>query len=75
MNETFDKILEEALHLPVASRASIADKFLASLDAPDPEVDDLCKEEVEKRISAAQRGDMEIIPEEAVFKKYKINKS
>lgn len=71
MNETMDKILEEALHLPVASRASIADKLLASLDVPDPMVDDLWKEEVEERISAARRGEMEIIPEEAAFKKYK----
>jgi hypothetical protein len=68
MNEDPDKILEEALHLPMASCASIADKLLASLGAPDSLIDNLWKKEVDAHISATQQGNTEIIPEEEVFK-------
>lgn len=73
MNITFEKIVEEALRLPADKRATVADKLLSSLDTPDPAIDNLWKEEAEVRILAAQKGEMEIIPEEEVFISYHTN--
>ena len=69
MNITVEKIVEEALKLPANKRASVADRLLSSLDTPDPAMDNLWKEEAEARILAAKKGEMDIIPEEEVFKK------
>lgn len=71
MQIILEKVLEETLSLPADKHASIADKLLASLDTPDPAIDHFWREEAEARISATQRGDMEIIPEEDAFRKYR----
>lgn len=70
MNTTVEKIIDEALKLPADKRATVADKLLSSLDTPDPAIDNIWKEEAEVRILAAQKGEMEIIPEEEVFSKW-----
>ncbi|HEX5552045.1 MAG TPA: addiction module protein [Chitinophagaceae bacterium] len=70
MTTTVEKIVEEALKLPANKRASVADRLLSSLDTPDSVVDNLWKEEAEARILAAQKGEMDIIPEQEVFKKF-----
>jgi hypothetical protein len=70
MTTMVEKIVEEALKLPANKRASVADRLLSSLDTPDSVVDNLWKEEAEARILAAQKGEMDIIPEQKVFKKF-----
>jgi hypothetical protein len=69
MNITVEKIVEEALKLPANKRTSVADSLLSSLDTSDLAMDHLWKKEAEARILAARKGEMEIIPEEEVFKK------
>lgn len=64
------KILEQALHLSQQERAIVADGILLSLDSPDPAIDELWAKEVEARIDAAERGELETVSAEEVFAKY-----
>lgn len=65
------KILKEAFELPREKRALMADKLLTSLELPDTKIDNIWKNEVEARISAAKKGKMETVTEKVVFGKYK----
>jgi putative addiction module component (TIGR02574 family) len=64
------KVLEQALHLSQQERAVVAEGLLSSLDRPDLTIDELWAEEVEARIDAAERGEMEMVSEQEVFGKY-----
>ena len=50
-------IAEEAEHLPAADRARLVELLLATLDRPDPEIDQAWAEESERRLAAYLRGD------------------
>ena len=65
------KILEEALTLPPTGKTELVDCLLASLDAPDKEIDQLWMKEVERRIDDYERGEMKALKIEEVIKKYK----
>ncbi len=71
MSEHTEVILEQALALSPKDRAALVEELLASLDQPDPTVDALWAKEVEDRINAYEAGELEAIPAETVFKKYK----
>ena len=64
-------ILDEALSFPAKSRAAIVEKLLESLDQPDPSIDEQWAKEAEDRIKAYDLGELQGIPAEEVFKKYK----
>jgi putative addiction module component (TIGR02574 family) len=52
MNNLAEKLIEEALMLPLKERAELADKLLQSLNIPtQSEVDQMWKEEAEKRVA------------------------
>lgn len=70
MNSTIEKILADALSLPLNQRAAVADTLLASLDVPDASIDTVWKKEAEARIIAASEGKMDVVPQEKVFEKY-----
>jgi len=70
MNTEAKRILDNAMHLPVLDRAAVAEKLLASLDAPDSAIDKLWAEEAEARIDAYERSEMETVLAEDVFGKY-----
>lgn len=65
------KILEEVLALSPTNKVELVDCLLASLDAPDKEIDRLWKEEVESRIDAYERGEIKALTIEEVLQKYK----
>ena len=65
------KILEEVLALSPTKKVELVDSLLASLDAPDKEIDRLWKEEVEDRIDAYERGEIKALNIEEVLQKYK----
>ena len=65
------KILEEALSLSPVDKAELVDCLLASLDASDKETDQLWMEEVENRINAYERGEIQSLKIEEVLQKYK----
>lgn len=64
-------ILEEVLALSPTNKVELVDYLLASLDAPDKEIDRLWKEEVESRIDAYERGEIKALKIEEVLQKYK----
>ncbi|GFO76146.1 hypothetical protein BPLS_P3768 [Bathymodiolus platifrons methanotrophic gill symbiont] len=64
-------ILDQALGLSAIERANIAEKILFSLDSPDPKIDSFWAKEADARVEAYQKGEIETIPAEEVFAKYR----
>ena len=70
MSAIMNKVFEEALSLPSDERVSLVEKLLTSLNLPiREEIDRLWVEEAERRVSQIERGDVELIPGDAVFAK------
>jgi len=65
-------ILEDALILKPLERLHLVDALLLSLDVPTKEVDIVWMEEVEKRVEAYNRGELNTTPSNEVFAKYKL---
>lgn len=65
-----DSIFEDALELRPFDKAKLVDKLLATLDESDEEIDELWAKEVEDRIDAYDRGEIESVPVEDVLGKY-----
>lgn len=70
MAET-QQLLREVLELPAVERANLLDHLLASLDRPDPEIDDVWRKEVEARINAYEAGRIETVSMEEVLAKHR----
>jgi len=51
-----EKLLKEALVLPVQEKSELIEQLIKSLDKPDPEIDELWKKEAESRIDAYDEG-------------------
>jgi putative addiction module component (TIGR02574 family) len=69
------KVVSDALSLPAKSRAKLAERLLESLDDPkQKEIDRLWAEEVEDRIDAYERGELNAIPGKEVFRRLKPRK-
>jgi putative addiction module component (TIGR02574 family) len=67
-----DKLLKQALELPVQEKSELIEQLIKSLDKPDPEIDELWKIEAESRIDAYDEGKLtSVTVQEAVsnFKK------
>lgn len=54
------------LSLPLAERARLAERLLASLDEP-TEIEEAWAAEVKQRLEALDRGEIELIPAEQVM--------
>jgi putative addiction module component (TIGR02574 family) len=68
MSSRGTQVLSEALALPPAERAELADRLMSSLDPPSQErVDLLWGEEAEERLEAFDRGEIKAIPAKQVF--------
>lgn len=65
------KLLKEALVLPVKEKSELIEQLIKSLDRPDPDIDDLWKKEVEKRIDAYNKGELSSISIQEAVAKYK----
>jgi putative addiction module component (TIGR02574 family) len=69
MNNLAEKLIEEALMLPLKERAELADKLLQSLNIPtQSEVDQMWKEEAEKRVAEYDEKIIESLNGENVIK-------
>jgi putative addiction module component (TIGR02574 family) len=64
-------ILEEALTLKPIERLHLVDELLLSLDVPTKEIDLMWAEEVEKRLEAHNRNEINTVSAQEVFAKYK----
>jgi len=68
MSDRGTDLLKEALSLPPAERAEIAQRLLESLDAPAQQrVDALWANEAEDRLEAYERGEIRAVPAKEVF--------
>lgn len=73
MEESAEKIYEQALDLPIEARLILIDKLLQSTNLPTrAEIDQAWANEVELRSQSLDKGKAKLIPGEAVFEK--INK-
>ncbi|MDY6974502.1 MAG: addiction module protein [Thermodesulfobacteriota bacterium] len=65
-----DRVIEEALSLPVDIRLTLVEKLIRSLNLPiDEDIDRLWAEEAEQRISKVEAGEARLVPGEEVFSK------
>lgn len=64
------EILKGALLLPARERAGLVDQLLASLDKPDPAIDELWRKEIDRRLAAYESGEMETVSLEDALAKY-----
>ncbi|HUT35977.1 MAG TPA: addiction module protein [Planctomycetota bacterium] len=65
VSERGARLLDEALALPPEERAELAERLWSSLDAASQRrIDELWAEEVEARLDAYDRGEIEAIPAE-----------
>lgn len=70
MSKTFDEVIDEALLLPPASRAILAERLLDSLsDSVQRQREQLWAAEAEARAQQIESGEIEAIPGEQVLKK------
>ena len=64
---TTDRLIEEALSLPVEERALIADSLLRSLNTPDAAIDAKWMEVAKRRREELRTGKVKPIPGDEVF--------
>ena len=68
MSANAEKILQEALDLPLQDRAEVLERLLATFqEPPDPELDKLWAQEAEDRLDAYERGELSSVSAEEVF--------
>jgi putative addiction module component (TIGR02574 family) len=66
-----DKLLKEALVLPIQEKSDLIEELIKSLDKPDPEIDEFWKKEAESRIDAYDEGKLSSVSVEEAISKYK----
>ena len=66
MAATVEQIEAEALNLPIADRARLAEHMIASLDA-DAEIEKAWAKEIERRVHALDSGSVKCVPAAEVF--------
>jgi putative addiction module component (TIGR02574 family) len=70
MENSANLVLSKALELSAIERANVAELLLFSLDKVDPNIDSLWVKEVNSRIEAYQKGDINTVSIDEVFDKY-----
>ncbi|HET6492766.1 MAG TPA: addiction module protein [Burkholderiales bacterium] len=71
MTAPANSVIDQALKLKASERAAIAERLLLSLDVPDPAIDAAWAHEVDARVEAHDRGEIDSIPAEDVFAQYR----
>ena len=71
MANSANMILDQALELSAIERADVAEKLLSNLDNPDSKMDALWAKEADSRAEAYKKSEIEAIPAEEVFAKYR----
>jgi len=62
------ELIAEISDLPVEQRARIADLILQTLNTPDPDIELAWIQEVDERVEEYEKGNVELIPAQEVFK-------
>lgn len=71
MTNSANIILDQALELSATERAIVAERLLISLDSPDSKIDDLWAKEADSRVEAYKKGEIDTVPAEEIFAKYR----
>lgn len=66
-----ETIVEEALALPPAERVVVIARLMSSLDEADSRLDAQWAEEVEARLDAFERGEIQGVPLENILARYR----
>lgn len=74
MSEVAEKLIQQALSLSPDERAVVAERLLSSLEPELSEIHQLWVLEAENRLNSYERGDVETIPAEEVYKAIKNRK-
>lgn len=70
MNKSAEKILQEALTMSAQDRAFIAERLITSLDTVmDTDVEIAWQQEIQKRLSEVESGEVTCLPWEEVRKR------
>jgi putative addiction module component (TIGR02574 family) len=64
-----DKLISEAISLPIEIRLQVVEKILESLNPSHKDMDELWAIEAEKRVVEIEKGEVETVPGEEVFRK------
>ena len=69
MSTTSEQILQQVLALPLEERAQLIERLLATFDTPpDPALDQLWANEAHDRLDAYDRGELDAVSIEDVFR-------
>ena len=72
MTDAAKKLSSQARKLSASERVELVDSILASLDEPDPAIDQLWAREAEERLAAYRRGEIKAVPLQEVLAKYHV---
>ena len=61
-------LINEAISLPVEQRTQVVESIMASLNQPQPDIDELWLDVAEERLAEMQNGTVETFSEEEIFK-------
>jgi putative addiction module component (TIGR02574 family) len=64
-----DKLISEAISLPIEIRLQLVVKILESLNPSHKDIDELWAIEAERRVAEIESGEVETVPGEEVFRK------
>ena len=65
-----EQIFNEISPLKPIDKLQLIEKILISLNQPSSSIDNIWSNEAEARVRAFERGELSIVDEESVFKKY-----
>ena len=64
-----DKLISEAISLPVEIRLQLVEKLLESVNPSHKDIDELWAIEAERRVAEIEKGEVKTVPGEEVFRK------
>ncbi len=64
-----EKLISEAISLPVDIRIQLVERLLESLNPSHKDIDELWAIEAERRVAEIERGEVTTVPGEEVFRK------
>lgn len=70
MTNLAESVISQALELNASERSTLVERLLASLDVPDPSIDEIWEKEADARVEAFNRGEISAVPASTVFQKY-----
>jgi putative addiction module component (TIGR02574 family) len=64
-----DELISEAISLPIEVRLQVVEKILESLNPSHKDIDELWSIEAERRVAEIEKGEVQTVPGDEVFRK------